>query len=371
MTWNVAVPSYELAIAAVTFVVAFAVLYAVKRIVGRQLRRFIAAGRMPFLGYVEQVLGATRLPFLLALSLLAAIGQLALTPQHQKWLNYAWIIILLSQIGLWGARIIAVAAAHAFERQRTSNPSAATHLMLGALVARIVLWSITVLVMLDNLGFNISTLMASLGIGGIAVALAVQSILGDIFSSVSIALDKPFVIGDFIVVDGYMGTVEYVGMKTTRLRSLGGEQIIFSNHELLKNRIRNFKRMQERRVLFEFGVAYETPSDDVEAIPALVKGIVAAAEPVRLDRVHFKSFGDSALLFEVVYYVLDADYNRYMDIQQQINLALLRQFRARDIAFAYPTSTLHIAALPPAMTAPAQDAPVLREAGGAGRGANR
>ena len=362
MTWNLAVPPYEVMVAAVTFAIAFAVLYAIKLIVGRQLRRVTANGRLPFLGYVEQVLGATRMPFLLALALLVAIGQLDLSQQREKWLQYAWIIILVTQAGLWGARIIAVAADHAFERQRATNPSAATHLMLGALVARIVLWSIAVLVMLDNLGFNISTLMASLGIGGIAVALAVQSILGDVFSSVSIALDKPFVIGDFIVVDDYMGTVEYVGMKTTRLRSLGGEQIIFSNTELLKNRIRNFKRMQERRVLFSFGVAYETPDDALEAIPALVKEIVAAGDAVRLDRVHFKSFGDSALLFEVVYYVLDADYNRYMDIQQQINMALLRQFRARDITFAYPTSTLYIAGVPAAATAPAQPVPALRDA---------
>lgn len=362
MTLNFAMPSYEWVVAAATFAVTFVVLYALKLFTGRQLRRLTADGPLPFLGYVEQVLGATRLPFLLALALLAALGQLELSPQREKWLHYAWIIILVTQIGLWGARIIAVAAEHAFARQRDTNPSAATHLMLGALVARIALWSITVLVMLDNLGFNISTLMASLGIGGIAVALAVQSILGDVFSSVSIALDKPFVIGDFIVVDSFMGTVEYVGMKTTRLRSLGGEQIIFSNTELLKNRIRNYKRMQERRVLFEFGVAYETPSDEVERIPGLVKDIVEAGESVRLDRVHFKSFGDSALQFEVVYYVLDADYNRYMDIQQRINLALLRRFRERDIGFAYPTSTLYLAGVPDALRAPPQPVPTLREA---------
>lgn len=343
---RLAMPSYELMIAAVTFVVAFAVLYAIKLFASRQLRRLTDDGRLPFLAYVEQVLSATRLLFLLALSLLIALSQLDLSPQRAKWLQYAWIVILLTQVGLWGTRIIAVSAERAFARQREVNPAAATHLMLGALVARIVLWAITILAMLDNLGFNISTLVASLGIGGIAVALAVQNILGDVFSSVSIALDKPFVIGDFIVVDSYMGTVEYIGMKTTRLRSLGGEQIIFSNSELLKNRIRNYKRMQERRILFEFGIAYETDSDDVERIPSLVKDIVMDGEAVRLDRVHFKGFGDSALLFEVVYFVLDADYNRYMDIQQRINLGLLRKFRDRDITFAYPTTTLYVAGMP-------------------------
>jgi small-conductance mechanosensitive channel len=185
--------------------------------------------------------------------------------------------------------------------------------------------------------------MASLGIGGIAVALAVQSILGDIFSSVSIALDKPFVIGDFIVVDDYMGNVEYVGLKTTRIRSLGGEQIVFSNTELLKNRIRNYKRMLERRVLFQFGIAYETPTEQVEAIPGMVREIITGSGfDTRFDRAHFQSYGENALQFEVVYYVLDPDYNKYMDIQQQINLALLRGFRERGIGFAHPTRMLHI-----------------------------
>lgn len=335
--------SYDLAVAGTVFLLALTALLGLKAFVIRQLRRLTASGQLRFLSYPEQVVSATRLPFLLGVSLLAAISQLTMSPGQDRWLHYAWIVILVSQIALWGNRIITVAVQRAFERQRELNPSAATHLMLAGLVGRIVLWSIAVLVTLDNLGFNITTLMASLGIGGIAVALAVQNVLGDVFSSVSIALDKPFVIGDFIVVDNYMGTVEYVGMKTTRLRSLGGEQIIFSNTELLKNRIRNYKRMQERRVAFEFGIAYETPIEEVERVPQFVRDIVASSGlDTRFDRAHFKTYGDSALQFEVVYYVLTPDYNEYMDIQQAINLALLKQFRARGISFAYPTRTLHI-----------------------------
>lgn len=335
--------SYDMMLAGTVSVVVFAALLGLKALVGRQLRQLTSAGRLQFLGYLEQILNATRLPFLLAISLLAGISQLDFSAGRGKWLHYAWIIILVTQIAMWGTRLITVAVQRAFERQCETNPAGATHLMLVGLVGRIVLWSIAVLAMLDNLGFNISTLMASLGIGGIAVALAVQNILGDVFSSVSIALDKPFVIGDFIVVDDYMGTVEYVGMKTTRLRSLGGEQIIFSNTELLKNRIRNYKRMQERRVLFEFGIAYETPLHDIEQIPQMVREIISSDRfEVRFDRAHFKAYGDSALQFEVVYYVLDPDYNKHMDIQQAVNLALLRQFRKRGIAFAYPTQTLHI-----------------------------
>ncbi|WP_420473773.1 mechanosensitive ion channel family protein [Noviherbaspirillum sp. ST9] len=348
--------SYDVLTAGIVFMAVLLALLLVKAFAARQLRRWASDGRFQLLAYAEQILTATRLPFMLAVSLLASISQMDIPADQRKWIHYAWIVILVSQIALWGNRMITLAVARAFERQREADPAAATHLMLAGLVGRIILWSLALLVALDNLGFNITTLMASLGIGGIAVALAVQNILGDIFSSVSIALDKPFVIGDFIVVDNFMGTVEYIGMKTTRLRSLGGEQIVISNTELLKNRIRNFKRMQERRVAFEFGIAYETPPSEVERIPALLRKIVTQERfATRFDRAHFKAYGDSALQFEVVYYVLDPDYNKYMDIQQGINLALLRAFRERGIAFAYPTRTLYLSS--PADGLPVQAAP--------------
>lgn len=336
--------SYDLTLALTVSVIAFFALLVIKAFMVRQLHRLSLLGHLQFLGYLEQIINATRLPFLLTVSLLAGVSQLDITPRQEKWLHYAWTIILVMQIALWGTRIIAQAVQNAFDRQRESNPSGATHLMLVGLIGRIVLWSIAILAMLDNLGFNISTLMASLGIGGVAVALAVQNILGDVFSSISIALDKPFVIGDFIVVDSFLGSVEYIGMKTTRLRSLDGEQIIFSNSELLKNRIRNYKRMMERRVLFEFGISYETSTEDIEIIPSLVKDIISSGKfETRFDRAHFKDCGSSALLYEVVYYVLDPDYNKHMDIQQAIKLALLKEFRIRGIGFAYPTQTLYLA----------------------------
>jgi small-conductance mechanosensitive channel len=319
-------------------------LLLVKAFVLRQLRRLAEQGRLKFLSYPEQMVKATQLPFMLGISLLVAVSQMELSKSQQQLLQYAWMIILITQIALWANRMVTIAVERAFQRSRDQNPAGATHLMVAGLIARILLWSIALLVILDNLGFNITTLMASLGIGGIAVALAVQNILGDIFSSVSIALDKPFVIGDFIVVDNFMGTVEYVGLKTTRIRSLGGEQIIFSNTELLKNRIRNFKRMQERRVLFEFGIAYETSYENIERIPKMVEEIISShTTDTRFERAHFKNYGDSALQFEVVYHVLTADYTKYMNIQQAINLALLKEFRKYCIAFAYPTRTLYVA----------------------------
>lgn len=355
------ISAYDLLWTSGGFVLVLTALLVLKSFIARQLHRLAKAGHLQVLDYPEQVVKATRLPFLLLLSLLLVLSQLELSPQHDKFLHYAWIVVLVIQIALWANRLVVVAVERAFERHRQINPSGATHLMVVGLIARIVLWSVAALVMLDNLGFNITTLMASLGIGGIAVALAVQNILGDVFSSVSIALDKPFVIGDFIVVDDYLGTVEYVGLKTTRIRSLGGEQIVFSNTELLKNRIRNYKRMQERRVQFEFGIAYETSVEKVRRVPSIVREIIEnAGLETRFDRAHFKSYGESALQFEVVYFVLTPDYNKYMDIQQTINLSLLEKLAELEISIPYPTRTVH---LPPTQVRKPAVLDVLSETG--------
>jgi small-conductance mechanosensitive channel len=193
---------------------------------------------------------------------------------------------------------------------------------------------------LDAMGFNITTLLASLGIGGIAVALAVQNILGDLFASLSITMDQPFVIGDFIIVDQCVGTVQFIGLKTTRIRSLSGEQIILSNSDLLKSRIRNYKKMLERRVIFWFAIGHSTAVEQVAAVPGQLKRIIEERPQVRFDRAHFQEFNESGLKFEVVYYVLDPDYNLYMDIQQAINLGMLRAFRAEGISFSFPGRTL-------------------------------
>ncbi len=183
------------------------------------------------------------------------------------------------------------------------------------------------------------------------MALAVQNILGDLFASLSIAVDKPFEVGDFIGVGTFAGTVEYVGLKTTRIRSLSGEQLIMSNADLLKQPVSNFKRMATRRIAFSFGVTFDATPDQLEAIPGLVKEIIESIDKVRFDRAHFKSFGDSALNFEVVYIVLDSGYNTYMDIQQAINLQMMRAFAAHGVDFAFPTRTVHIASGAPAAAA--------------------
>ena len=203
-------------------------------------------------------------------------------------------------------------------------------------------WTVILFLVLDNLGINITTLVAGLGIGGIAIALAAQNILGDIFNSVVILVDKPFEVGDFIIVGNEMGVVEKIGIKTTRVRSLFGEQVVFTNSDLIGSRIKNYKRMQERRITFQIGVTYQTSAEKLEQIPGMIKEIVAAIDKTRFDRSHFKGYGDFSLNFETVYYVLSGDYNLFMDIQQAINLALFRKFEDKGIVFAYPTQTLFV-----------------------------
>lgn len=208
------------------------------------------------------------------------------------------------------------------------------------LISQVILWTVGILFLIDNLGYDITTIIAGLGIGGVAIALAAQTILGDLFNYIVIFLDKPFEIGDFIIIDNDMGTVEYIGIKTTRLRTLGGEQLICSNTDLTKSRVHNYKRMQERRVLFEIGIVYNTPRAKINMVPQLVKQIIESIEKTRFDRAHFKSFGDFSLKFEIVFYVLSADYNIYMDIQQAINLKIFEMFGREQIEFAFPTQTV-------------------------------
>ena len=257
-------------------------------------------------------------------------------------LDFVLLIAVVLQVAIWANRMVSSYISFYTDSRREDNPGAVSVVQGVSFIVRLIIWSVALLLVVDNLGYDVTALFAGLGIGGIAVALALQNILGDLFASLSIVLDKPFVIGDFIIVGDLMGVVDKIGLKTTRLRSLSGEQLIFSNTDLLESRVRNFKRMQERRVPFTFGVIYQTTPDELEAIPELVQSIIEGVEGLRFDRAHFKSFGDSSYDFEVVYYINTPDFNAYMDAQQMINLALCRGFAERGIEFAYPTRTLYI-----------------------------
>jgi small-conductance mechanosensitive channel len=279
------------------------------------------------------------LPFLLATYANLSSVSLALPADARTVIHWLFIAACVYQAGVWGNGVIAYYIARRHADPGFDGGMATTLAALG-FGAKVLLWSALLLLGLQNAGVNVSAALTGLGIGGIAVALAVQNILSDLFASVAIVLDRPFVIGDFIIVGDLMGTVEHIGLKTTRVRSLFGEQLVIANAQLLQNSIKNYKRMQERRVTFGFGVTYQTPRSAVAEIPGLVRSMIERQADVRFDRAHFKEFGDSALNFEVVYYVLSPDFNRYMDIQQAINLEIMEQFEREEIEFAYPTRTL-------------------------------
>ena len=285
--------------------------------------------------------------------LLFASGWLELPKGTTHTLRALATVAFFLQAGIWLTVIANELTQHSRQRALEKNAAAATSLSAVSFLSKLVIWSVIILLTLDNLGIDVTALVAGLGVGGVAVALATQNILGDLFASLSIIVDKPFEIGDFIIVNDYLGSVENIGLKTTRIRSLGGEQIIFSNSDLLSSRVRNYKRMQERRIVFSFGVIYQTTADQLEEIPGMVRTIIENQETTRFDRAHFAKFGDSSLDFEVVYYLNSSDYNIYMDTQQAINLALIRQFDKKGIVFAYPTRSLFVEApIPVQVTSP-------------------
>ena len=276
-------------------------------------------------------------PWVLVIVALFIGGQLVELPRKaDRIVDHVATIAVIVQAAFWASGAIQRWLARKVAAKRETDAEAATTVSVLGFCIQIALWSLVVLLALENLGFNITTLLAGLGIGGIAVALAAQNILGDLFASVTIALDKPFAIGDFIVAGDAVGTVEHVGLKTTRVRSLSGEQIILANSDLLKSRVRNFRRLRERRIEFVFGVAYGTPAVKLEIVPGIVRQAIERQVGTRFDRAHFKSYGDSALIFEAAYFVQDPDYNRYMDIQQAINLDIHRHLEEEQIALAHP-----------------------------------
>lgn len=222
------------------------------------------------------------------------------------------------------------------------DPNAATASDMVILIARIVLWAMGGLFVLSNLGIEITSLVAGLGIGGIAVAFALQGILSDLFASFSLYFDKPFRVGDFIIIGTDSGNVEKIGIKTTRIRTLQGEELVVSNAELTTARVQNFKKLERRRNVIQFGVLYETPREQLKEIPGMVEQIFADIPTATFDRAHFATFGDSALNYEVVYYVESDEYPVFMEAQQQFNFALMDTFAERGIEFAYPTQTVYV-----------------------------
>ena len=323
---------------AAVVVVAIALKYLALRVL-TTLSRKTGTAIDDILAYAAQ---ATRIWVLLPVALYAGALMVELPPTLDRLVETLAILALMVQAALWANRLIQGAFERQIAARRGADGEGVTTLTLLGVAACASVWALTALLILNHLGFDITALIAGLGIGGVAVALAVQNILGDLFASLSIVLDKPFVVGDFVVVGELRGTIEHIGLKTTRVRSLDGELIVFSNGDLLKSRIRNFKRMHERRIAFSVGVTYQTPFDKAERMPDMLRAAVESVDRTRFDRAHFAAYGDFALRYDVVYYVLSPDYNLYMDIQQAINLEIFRRFAGAGIEFAYPTQTLFV-----------------------------
>jgi small-conductance mechanosensitive channel len=316
-------------------------LYLVKHVVVRRLAVIAARTSTRLDDIAVAALASTRLLVMMIIGLYAGSLMLALPDGVRVIVTRTAITAGLIQGAIWGNSALRSWLGQYYEN-RATDPARATSASAVGFIARMVLWIVILLMILDNLGVNITTLVASLGVGGIAVALAVQNILGDLFASLSIVLDKPFVIGDFLIVDKYLGTVEYVGLKTTRLRSLGGEQLVFSNADLLKSRLQNMTRLESRRAAFTVGVPYDTPAAKLRAIPGMLAEIVKAQPKVTFDRAHFTGVGGAAMNFEVVYFYGSPDFNAFMDVQQEIYLQMVERFAAEGIEFAYPTQTLQM-----------------------------
>lgn len=316
-------------------------LWIARRVIVKRARRWSERTSTRLDDVVVSLVGSLRLPFFFALGLWAASEYVTLSASTQKGARIAISLCTLLQAGLSGQALVRrLASGWAPPNADGATRTAAS---ASAFLASLTIWALLVISGLSVLGFEISALLAGLGVGGVAAALAVQNILGDLFASLSIYFDRPFNLGDFIIVGNELGTVEKIGLRTTRVRSLGGEEIVFANGDLTSSRVRNYKRMAERRVVFGFRVEYGTELEQLRAIPGIVTEIIKAREGTRFDRAHFKEYGDYSLNFEVVYYVLSPDFNVYMDHQQAINLEIFARFAERGIRFAIPRQQVSLA----------------------------
>ncbi len=336
----------------IVFLAVMAAMLWVRRILRTRVIKWLIVGRNVDKNHIVveaalAIIRETHLWFIFAVSFYAAARSLNIWPadEHtttESALNYILLIATLAQIAMYVSSISDRILERTRRQKAAEDPASVSAFGLFRVAVRVVVWSIVLITILRAFNVPLTTFVASLGIGGVAIAFGLQSILGDLFNSIALLLDKPFNVGDFVMVDDKLGVVDSIGLKTTRIRSLSGEELILSNSDLIGSRIHNFKRMEERRVPFMIGVVYETPSEKLQMIPKIAQEIIEAQPYARFDRAHFFRFGDFSLDFEIVYYVEGPDYTRYMDTQQAINLGLFKRFEAEGINFAYPTRELVI-----------------------------
>jgi len=323
-------------VAGIVAVAVWSGLWILRRLMASRHRKGPGAQHSAPIRLVTFLIGNTTQLLFLGAALYAAQESLTLPDRLQHAVNNVALMLFLVQVGLWAGLALRFYL-EMKERERGADRVFAGSLSIINFIARLIVWSLLALVALENFGVNITALLAGLGVGGVAVALALQNVLGDLFASISIALDKPFVVGDTLVIDTFTGKVEYIGIKSTRLRSDSGEQIILSNADILKSRVRNFGRAQELRALATIRVPYETPSDTLRRIPALLESIVREHACARFERCHLKTLGDSALLFELSYFVEQPNRNPLLDLQQAVNFRIIDEFRRLGVEFDYQT----------------------------------
>jgi len=294
------------------------------------------AAQRPIVDVLRHTLARTSNLAVLATSILIGVSVLDLPPPWDVRVGHLWFLTLGAQLALWLHRAIAVTARRYFrihgKNKENEQVTVAHTLMIWALQWSV--WTVFLLAMLANLGINVTTFVASLGIGGIAVALAVQNVLGDLFASLSIAVDKPFEVGDSISVSEFSGTIEHVGLKTTRIRALSGEQIVIANAELLRKTVHNFKRMRSRRVQFALRINPATPPELAAKLPPQLSSIIEAKEKVKLDHVNLTVLDQNFIEYDIVYNLSDADYSLYLKTQQQVLLEAMALCRELGISTA-------------------------------------
>lgn len=314
-------------------------LYLFRFIIFSRIKKFTEKTESKIDDMLADSLHKNIIPVMYFSAIYFSTGVLNISGRAEKLINYLFIILLAYYITRFVISLVIFFAERYWLVKNDTEAGRSIAVLLN-MVIRIIIWSVSILILLDNLGVKVSGLIAGLGVGGVAIAFAAQSILRDIFNYFTIFFDRPFEIGDFLVVDKLAGAVEHIGIKTTRLRSLSGEQLIFANTDLTGSRVHNYKSMRERRIKFSFGVTYQTPARKIKLIPEEVRKIIEGIEGTRFDRAHFNKFGDSSLDFEVVYYVLSGEYLNYMDIQQIVNLKIMTLMEKMKVEFAYPTRTL-------------------------------
>jgi small-conductance mechanosensitive channel len=285
--------------------------------------------------FLLDLAGRTKLFLLFFPAVFLGARALDKSPDVHRLLRMVAALSLIMQLALWTIGFIDVWIRRYRRTRIETDPAAVMTVHVFRIAAVFVIWAIAIVAALHNVGFNVTTLIAGLGIGGIAVALATQNMLADLFASLSIVIDKPFILGDAISVDKDNGTVEHIGLKTTRVRAAGGEELIFANADLLKSRIRNYRRMSERRSLTKITVAFTTSAETLARIPLLMRSAVEKQREVRFDRAHLVGFGETGYLFELVFFVPAGSYSAYLDVQQAVQLDVIRALAAEQVEMTH------------------------------------